>query len=72
MGLPALLSMHFLLIGIKMVKNTGILTMFGFINVIWGYLMSVYIYHESQNVICIVGVLMIMVGLFNSTYFKNN
>ena len=71
-GLPSLLSVILIVIGIQMVKKTGILLMFGFINVIWGYLFSVYYYKESQNVFCIVGVVMIIFGVFQTIYSKDS
>lgn len=48
---------------IVMTKNTGVLTMFQFSSVIYGYLVSVLKYHEPINPICIVGGFLIIFGL---------
>ena len=71
-GLPSLLSVILMITGIQMVRKTGILLMFGFINVIWGYLFSVYYYKESQNVFCIMGVVMIIFGVLQTLYSKDS
>ena len=46
-----------------MTKNTGVLTMFVFVCVIEGYLVSVLKYNEPVNPICIMGAILIIFGL---------
>ena len=46
-----------------MTKNTGVLTMFQFVSVIYGYIVSVAKYNEPLNPFCIVGSFLILFGL---------
>ena len=46
-----------------MTKNTGVLTMFGFVSVIVGYVVSVFKYNEAINPVCIFGAVFILIGL---------
>jgi len=46
-----------------MTKNTGVLTMFMFVGVIVGYLVSVFKYNEAINPICTAGAALIVFGL---------
>lgn len=46
-----------------MTKNTGVLTMFMFVGVIVGYLVSVFKYNEAINPICTAGAALIIFGL---------
>lgn len=46
-----------------MTKNTGILTMFGFVSVFVGYIVSVFKYNEAVNPVCIFGAGFILLGL---------
>ena len=46
-----------------MTKNTGVLTMFMFVGVIVGYLVSVFKYNEAINPICTAGAILIIFGL---------
>lgn len=48
---------------ITMTKNTGVLTMFMFVGVIVGYMISVFKYNEAINPICIIGTVLIIYGL---------
>jgi hypothetical protein len=48
---------------ITMTKNTGVLSMFGFVCVIEGYIVSIFKYNESINPFCVGGALMIVFGL---------
>ena len=46
-----------------MTQNTGVLTMFVFVSVIEGYLVSVLKYNEQVNPICIMGAILMLYGL---------
>ena len=48
---------------ITITRNTGVLTMFMFVSVIVGYLISVLRYNEEINPICTIGSILIIIGL---------
>ena len=48
---------------ITITRNTGVLTMFMFVGVIVGYLISVLRYNEEINPICTIGSILIIIGL---------
>jgi len=48
---------------ITMVKNTGVLTILGFVSVIVGYIVSITKYKEQINPFCTIGGILIVFGL---------
>ena len=54
-----------------MVKNTGTLTILIFINVVVGYFISIFVYKESQNWICLIGVGLIIIGVSKTVLQKD-
>ena len=48
---------------IKMMSNTGLLMILNFSTVIIGYLMSIFYYKQSQNIISTVGIFLIIYGV---------
>jgi hypothetical protein len=46
-----------------MVKNTGVLTILGFVSVIVGYIVSITKYKEQINPFCTIGGILIVFGL---------
>ena len=62
-GIPITMGQIFFIGATLMTKNTGLLTMFSFVSVIYGYLISVLKYHEQINIVCIIGALLIVFGL---------
>ena len=69
-GFPNALVNFCIVTSIKMVRNTGVLFMFDFVMVILGYGLSVFLYHESQSMICNGGILLILGGISGTLYYK--
>lgn len=62
-GLPLAIGQTFFSNALKLTKNHGVTTMVGFIGVILGYIVKIFRYKEELNVICLVGSILIMVGV---------
>lgn len=62
-GILMVISQLFFIGGITMSKNTGVLTMFGFISVVVAYIVSVVKYNETLNPFCTAGTILIVIGL---------
>lgn len=71
-GLPTFLALVLMIKAVQRVKKTGVVTIVSYFSVILGYLMSVFYYHETQNPICIVGVILIVVGVVRTIYSKDS
>ena len=55
----------------SMVKNTGTITILIFANVVVGYFISLFVYKESQNLICLLGVVFIVVGVSKAIFQRD-
>lgn len=69
-GIPTGTTAYLHTVAVKMVKDTGILMILCFSQVIMGYLMSIFYYNESQNPVCTVGVFFIIAGVVKAIYNK--
>lgn len=54
-----------------MTKKLGMITPFQFSNIVLGYLISIFRYDEDINVICLVGGIMIILGVIFIIRFKD-
>ena len=69
-GFLSTLNMYLFIGAIKLSKNTGIMMMITLTNVVWAYFVSIFRYGESQNVICILGILLVIGGVWKSLFSK--
>ena len=69
-GFPGIIGQLMFIAGITLSKNTGILTMINFSCVIWAYLVSIFRYGESQNILCSFGVVLVVVGISIALFSK--
>jgi hypothetical protein len=67
---PVMIGQMFFIAALTMSKNLGILTMITFMTVVVAYLLSIFRYHETQNTICTVGVLLVVLGLWKALFSK--
>ena len=71
-GIPNTIAVITNIMAIKLTKNSGVLTIVTFSRVILGYFTSVFIYHESQNPICLIGVVLVVLGVSKTIFDKSN
>jgi drug/metabolite transporter (DMT)-like permease len=69
-GIPSTFSSFCFIGAITISKQTGILTLFQFISVIIGYFVSIFRYNESLNILCIIGTIFLLIGLFKAVLNK--
>ena len=69
-GMPIVIGQYLFTAAILISKNTGVTTMMIFTSVIWAYLLSIFRYDESQNVICSVGVVLVVWGVWKTLFSK--
>ena len=62
-GIPMTLGQMFYILALTLTPNYGMLTPFMFTSIIFGYLMSIFRYGESVNVICLIGAVAIAFGI---------
>lgn len=62
-GLPLAVGQTFFSNALRLTKNHGITTMVGFIGVILGYLVKIFRYKEELNMVCVIGSVLIMLGV---------
>lgn len=62
-GLPLAIGQAFFSHALTLTKNYGIMTMIGFLGVVIGYCLKIFRYHEALNALCLVGSLLIMLGV---------
>ena len=70
-GIPTFASIVTGVMSIKMVKKTGIILIMSYSGIVFGYLMSVCYYHETQNPVCVAGVVLIVAGVVQTVYSKD-
>ena len=70
-GLPTFLSIVTGVMSIQMVRKAGVILIMSYSSIIMGYLMSIFYYHETQNPICIIGVVLIVAGVAKTVYEKD-
>ena len=63
MGIPTFFSLSLTIMSVKMVRETGLVMILMYTSVILGYLMSMLYYNETQNPVCVVGVILIILGV---------
>jgi drug/metabolite transporter (DMT)-like permease len=68
--LPVLGGQSLFIAALTMSKNLGMITMITFTCVIVSYLLSIFRYHETQNIICTCGVVLVVVGLARALFYK--
>ena len=69
-GLPSSLVTFCFIKSIKMVKDTGVLFLFDFLVVAFGYILSVVLYNETQNIFCNGGISLMFIGILGTFYYK--
>jgi drug/metabolite transporter (DMT)-like permease len=55
---------------LTMTKQTGVLNMFNFVNILFGYLISIFRYHESPNFITNIGIIFVFMGVWKTVFNK--
>ena len=71
-GVPNTIAVITNITAVQLTKNSGVLTIVTFSRVIMGYFMSVFVYHESQNPICLIGVILVVAGVSKTIFDKSN
>jgi drug/metabolite transporter (DMT)-like permease len=62
-GLPLTLGQLCYIASLLICHDYGMLTPFMFTSIIWGYVVSVFRYGETINVVCLFGAVAIVVGI---------
>ena len=62
-GIPSNLNFVLTTLGFQLAKNTSNISMLFFSPIIFGYVFSIFRYHESQNMVCLVGIILIVFGI---------
>ena len=62
-GIPSNLNFLLTTLGFQLAKNTSNISMLFFSPIIFGYVFSIFRYHESQNMVCLVGIILIVFGI---------
>ena len=70
-GFPVIIGQFCFIAALLLSKNVGIVTMIMFSGVVWAYLVSIFRYDESQNVICSAGVLLVVWGVWKTLFSKS-
>jgi drug/metabolite transporter (DMT)-like permease len=70
-GAPIAVSNLLYVHAMRINKNTGLLNLLMFLSVVVGYGMSIFRYGESVNIICLLGSLMILLGLMKTFLQKD-
>ena len=63
-GVPLAVSQHFFMLALVLSDKSGIITMVGFVGMVFSYFLSVIRYDESLNWICVVGALLVTLGVY--------
>ena len=71
-GVPCALTALAHVTAVKMTKRTGILFIINFSTVLLGYLVSIFYYNESQNLVCSIGVVLVVAGVSLAIYHKDD
>ena len=62
-GIPNVLSVLLMITALKMTRHSGVLTIVDFSKVVLGYMVSMLVYNEGQNPVCMVGVGLVVIGV---------
>jgi uncharacterized membrane protein len=61
-GLPCFIVQILVIAALTMTKQTGVMSLMGFSMVLVSYLISIFRYHETPNLICFIGIMLVIGG----------
>lgn len=62
-GIPISICQNFFMHALLLTKNSGIMTMVGFIGVVFSYFLSIFRYGEPLNWLCVTGTILVIYGV---------
>ena len=68
-SIPCFVVQILVITALTMTKQTGVLNIASFTMVFVGYLISIFRYHEKPNLICFVGIVLIILGCTKTILF---
>ena len=71
-GIPMVLGQFMGISAMIMTKKLGMVTPFQFTNIVLGYLVSIFRYNESVDIICLIGGMAIILGVVFIVRYKDD
>lgn len=71
-GLPLVVGQWFFIGALRMTKHHGVLTMINFTAIGYSELVSIFRYHEKPNLIVIIGLAMLIFGVWETIFRKDS
>lgn len=71
-GIPITICQTIYIAALRMSKNTGMVSIMGFISVAVSYFISIFRYREVPNLVTSVGVVLVLFGLWRAIFGKSN
>jgi drug/metabolite transporter (DMT)-like permease len=75
-GIPCVIVQILVATALTMTKQTGVLNMMAYSMIFVSYLISIFRYNETPNLICLFGIILVIIGsagtLLNINKSKNN